>query len=53
MTDKQAYKIIADRVQELVKRDDVKEKMVNIAKTEGKAKAESFVYKLAIATLIN
>ena len=52
MTDKQAYKIIGERVQELIKIKEVQEKMLSIAKAESKEKAEKYVYRLAIATLI-
>lgn len=52
MTDKQAYKIIGERVQELIKKPEIQETMLNIANTEGKEKAENYIYRLAIATLI-
>ena len=51
MTDNEAYKIIGERAEELIKNIEVQRKMVKIAKTEGKEKAEKFLYGLAIATL--
>ena len=51
MTNEQAYKLIGERAQELSEKPDVRKKMVEICKREGKEKAESFLYSLAIATL--
>ena len=51
MTNNEAYKLIGERANELSKNKEVQKKMVEIAKTEGKEKAEKFLYNLAIATL--
>lgn len=51
MTNNEAYKLIGERANELSKNTEVQNKMVEIAKTEGKEKAEKFLYNLAIATL--
>lgn len=52
MTNEQCYKIIGDRVSELVKRQDIQDKMIDIANKNGKEAAEKWVYTLAIATLM-
>lgn len=52
MTNKEAYKLIGERAEELAKRENVKKQMVEIARKEGKEKAEQFLYFTAIATLI-
>ena len=52
MTNEQGYKIIGERVSELVKRQDVQDKMIGIASKNGKEVAEKWVYTLAIATLM-
>ena len=51
MTDNEAYKLIGERAEELTSNKEVQKKMVEIAKTDGKEKAEKFLYNLAIATL--
>ena len=51
MRNEEAYKLIGERAEELSKNTDVQNKMVEIAKSEGKEKAEKFLYNLAIATL--
>ena len=51
MTDKQAYKLIGERAEELSKNIDIQNKMVEIAQKEGKQKAEQYLYMLAISTL--
>ena len=51
MTDKEAYKLIGERAEELTKNIEVKNKMIEIVKTDGKEKAEALLYRLAIATL--
>lgn len=51
MTNKEAFKLISERANELAKRKDVQLKMIEITNKECKADAESFLYKLAIATL--
>lgn len=52
MTDEEAYKLIGERAEELSKRTDVQKKMVEIADKQGKAEAEKWLYKAAIATLM-
>ena len=52
MTNEQAYKMIGERAEGLTNNTEVQKKMVEIANNEGKEKAESFLYKLAIATLV-
>ena len=52
MTDNEAYKLIGERAQGLSKRADVQKKMVEIAHKDGKAEAEKWLYRCAIATLI-
>lgn len=52
MEEQEAYKVIGDRVRELIERDDVKSKMLEIANEKSKEDAEQFVYRLAIATLM-
>lgn len=52
MTDTEAYKLIGERAEELTKRIDVQTKMVQIANTKGKEKAEKWLYNLAIASLL-
>jgi hypothetical protein len=52
MTYNEAYKLIGERAEELSKRTDVQQKMIDIAKREGKAEAEKWLYRAAIATLI-
>ena len=52
MTDKEAYKLIGERAEELSKREDVQKKMVEIVNKDGKAEAEKWLYTAAIATLI-
>ena len=46
MTDKQAYKLIGERAEELSKNIDIQNKMVGIAQKEGKQKAEQYLYML-------
>lgn len=52
MTHGEAYKLIGERVEELSKRTDVQKKMVEISSKDGKAEAEKWLYRVAIATLI-
>ena len=52
MTDKEAYKLIGERAEELSKRPDVQKKIVEIADKDGKAEAEKWLYRAAIATLM-
>ena len=52
MTNKEAYKIIGERAAELVKRPEIKKKMLKIAAKQGKKEAEKFLYLAAIATLM-
>lgn len=51
MTDKEAYKILGDRVTELTKKEEVQKKMLEILHKESKEAAEKWVYSLAIATI--
>ena len=51
MTDKEAYKLIGERAVELSKRPEIQAKMIEIARTEGKKKAEKYLYMAAIASL--
>ena len=51
MTDEQTYKAIGERTEELSKNKDIQNKMVEIAQKNGKAKAEQYLYMLAISTL--
>ena len=52
MTDEEAYKLIGERAEELSKRADVQKKMVEIEHNDGKAEAEKWLYRAAIATLM-
>lgn len=52
MTNVEVYKIIGERVTELVKNIEVQKKMFEIAKTKGKDAAEKWLYMTAIATLV-
>lgn len=52
MTNVEVYKIISERVTELVKKLEVQKKMFEIAKTKGKDAAEKWLYMTAIATLV-
>ena len=52
MTDEEAYKLIGERAEELSKRSDVQKKMVEISSKDGKAEAEKWLYRFAIATLM-
>ena len=52
MTDEEAYKLIGERAEELSKRSDVQKKMVEISSKDGKAEAEKWLYRTAIATLM-
>ena len=51
MTDNEAYRLIGERAEELTINTEIQKKMVEIARTEGKEKAEKFLYNLAITTL--
>ena len=52
MTDEEAYRLIGERATELSKREYVQKKMVEIANKDGKAEAEKWLYRMAIATLM-
>ena len=52
MKDEEAYKLIGERAEELAKREDVQKKMIKIANKYGKAEAEKWIYRAAIATLM-
>lgn len=51
MTDKEAYKILGDRVAELCENKEIQNKMLEILHKESKEEAEKWVYSLAVATL--
>ena len=51
MTDKEACRMIGERAEKLIKEPNVKKKMVEIARTDGKDAAEKWLYRFAIATL--
>lgn len=53
MTDKEAYRTIGERAEELAKIPEVKEKMLEILNKEGKEAAEKWLYMSAIASLMN
>ena len=44
MTNNEAYKLIGERANELSKNTEVQKKMVEIAKSDGKEKAENKLY---------
>ena len=52
MTDKEAYKTIGERAEQLSQIPDVQNKMVEIARSQGKQAAEKWLYMSAIASLI-
>lgn len=51
MTDKEAFKIIGQRTEELTKKKETQERMVALAQEHGKEYAEQWLYRVAIATL--
>ena len=51
MTDKEAYRIIGERTEKLVKLPEVQKKMIAIAREQDREAAERYVYMLAVATL--
>ena len=51
MNDGDAYRLIGKRAEALAKKPEVQKKMLEIASTEGKEAAETYLYRLAIATL--
>lgn len=51
MSNKEAFKLIGERARELVKTQEVQQKMLQIAKEKSKEDAEKWLYRLAIATL--
>lgn len=51
MTDKEAFALVGKRAEELSRSHDVQEKMMKIARAEGKESAEKYLYFLAISTL--
>lgn len=51
MTDNEAYAAIGERAEEMAKVPEIQKKMLEIAKTDGKEKAESWLYQMAIASL--
>lgn len=52
MDNKEMYDLIGNRAKELTKDKKVQAQMIQIFNEQGKEAAETFVYKLAIATLI-
>lgn len=52
MTDKEAYKIIGARAEEIAKLPEVQREMIEIARKQGKEAAEKYLYLAAIGTLI-
>lgn len=52
MTDNEAYMLIGERVEELIRKSDVQKRMIDIANKDGKSEAEKWLYRLAIATLM-
>ena len=51
MTDKEAYELIGNRAKEFIQNIEVRQKMVEIAKTKSKDEAEKWLYMTAVATL--
>lgn len=51
MTNKEAYRLIGERAEELTKKPEIRKQMIEIARKEGKEKAEQFLYFIAITTL--
>lgn len=51
MTDKEAYKLIGKRAEELTRHSEIQHKMLKIANTESKEAAVKWLYVAAIATL--
>lgn len=51
MTDNEAYAAIGERAEELTKVPEIQKKMLALAKSEGKEKAESWLYQMAVASL--
>lgn len=50
MTDNEAYAAIGERAEELTKIPEIQKKMLALAKSEGKEKAESWLYQMAVAS---
>lgn len=53
MTDREAYKTIGERAEELAQIPEVQNKMIEISNNEGKEAAEKWLYMSAIASLMN
>ena len=51
MTNKEAYALIGERAEQLSKMPDVQEKMIRLARENGKEAAEKWLYLAAVATL--
>lgn len=51
MTNHEAYKLIGERAEQLSKMPDVQEKMIRLARENGKEAAEKWLYLAAVATL--
>lgn len=52
MSDKEAYKLIGERVKELSANLKIQKKMLEIAREKGREEAERLLYLAAIATLV-
>jgi hypothetical protein len=51
MSNKEAFKLIGERADELAKNQEVQHKMLQIVREKSKEDAEKWLYRLAIATL--
>lgn len=51
MTNKEAFRLIGQRAEELTKKKEIQEKMVALAQEHSKEYAEQWLYRAAIATL--
>lgn len=51
MTNKEAFTLIGQRVEELTAKNEIQEKMVALAQEHSKEYAEQWLYRVAIATL--
>ncbi len=51
MTDSEAYAAVGERAEEMAKVPEIQKKMLEIEKTDGREKAISWLYQMAIASL--
>ena len=51
MTDSEAYAAVGERAEEMKNVPEIQKKMLEIAKTDGKEKAVSWLYQMAVASL--